>query len=139
MSIQFKHLNSTWNAEPNAPNEEVKILGEGIVSLEFFVNPWAYQGYSEGQRIKLTFNQVVKYRLGETNDEGWYRGWCRFGKLAKKWGEFYQVLGFSKQVKEVTDWINLTKENDVSTNHYLFYLRDNTFECFANSFDFQIV
>ena len=132
MSIQFIHLNKGWNAEPNAPEESIKTF-ESKLTLEFFVNPWAYEGFEEEQKIKLIFASVSKYRLGETNDEGWYRGECRFKKLAPKWGEFYQLIGEDSDIENADDWIILSQEKEL--NHYLFYFRDNTFECFAKSYE----
>ena len=132
MSVEFIHLNKDWNAEPNAPEESIK-LSESRLILEFFVNPWAYEGFKEEQKIKIIFESPSKYRHGETNDEGWYRGQCRFKKLAPNWGEFYEVIGRDDEVKEANDWITLSQEKEL--NHYLFYFRDNTFECYAKSYE----
>ncbi len=134
MSIEFVKLNKDWNAEPNAPGEKVIVEGSDII-LEFTVNPWAYEGFEEEERARLIFNSCSKYRLGPTNDEGWYRGQCRFGKLAHKWGEFYLVTGSSSAVSEANDWVTVTAEK--KRNHYLFYLRDCTFECEADDYEFQ--
>jgi hypothetical protein len=136
MSIEFIKLNNDWNAEPNAPEANVSVLGSDLI-LEFTVNPWIYAGFEEDERAQLIFKSFSKYRRGSTNDEGWYFGHCRFGKLAPAWGEFYQIEGNSPQVKEATDWV--VRAIAVSKNHYLFYLRDNTFECLADSFEFRRV
>ena len=132
MSIEFIHLNKDWNAEPNAPEESIEVSKSKLV-LEFYVNPWAHEGFEEEQKIKLIFKSPSKYRHGETNDEGWYRGQCRFKKLAPKWGEFYQIKGTDDQIQEVNDWITLSNEKEL--NHYLFYFRDRTFECYAKSYE----
>lgn len=134
MSIKFIKLNEDWNAEPNAPEESVSIDGSNLI-LEFTVNPWAYEGFEEEERARIVFKKCFKYRLGPTNDEGWYLGKCRFGKLARRWGEFYQVIGGSPDVVDATDWNIVGTSN--SHNHYLFYLRDCTFECEADAYDFQ--
>ena len=134
MNLEFIKLNNNWNAEPNAPNEIVHIDGSNVI-LEFTVNPWAYTGFVEEERARIIFKSGVKYRLGSTNDEGWYLGQCRFGKLAPEWGEFYLVKGFSSKVADATDWKFLNTENN--GNHYLFYLRDSTFECVASDYEFQ--
>jgi hypothetical protein len=134
MSIKFVKLNKDWNAEPNAPEEKVYVEGSDLV-LEFTVNPWAYEGFNEEERARLIFKACSKYRIGPTNDEGWYRGQCRFGKLAPGWGEFYLVKGSSASIVEAIDWVELSKKK--SENHYLFYLRDCTFECEADDYQFQ--
>jgi hypothetical protein len=33
----------------------------------------------------LTFTGARQWRLGPTNDEGWYRGQCRYVGIAPKW------------------------------------------------------
>lgn len=134
MSIKFIKLNENWNAEPNAPEASVSLDCSNLI-LEFAVNPWAYKGFEEGERARIIFKNCFKYRLGSTNDEGWYLGQCRFGKLAPEWGEFYQVIGSSPAVADATDWKIIGTDN--SRNHYLFYLRDCTFECEADSYEFQ--
>jgi hypothetical protein len=134
MSIEFIKLNKDWNAEPNSPDEKVFVERADVV-LEFTVNPWAYEGFDEEERAQLIFMTCSKYRLGPTNDEGWYRGECRFGKLAPDWGEFYLVKGSLASIVEATDWVEISKNR--SENHYLFYLRDCTFECEAKDFQFQ--
>ena len=134
MNIEFVKLNNGWNAEPNTPDEDIKVVGSDLI-LEFKVNPWAYDGFNEGERAKLIFKSCSKYRFGSTNDEGWYRGQCRFGKLAKVWGEFYLIEGDLGSIPDATDWVPLAEGN--RENHYLFYMRDGTFECEADEFEFR--
>ena len=134
MGIKFLKLNRNWNAEPNAPEETVTLEGLNLI-LEFTVNSWAYEGFEEEERAKLIFKNCYKFRVGPTNDEGWYLGQCRFGRLAPQWGEFYQIIGSSPTVVDAKDW-KIVGTNKTG-NHYLFYLRDSTFECVADSFIFQ--
>jgi hypothetical protein len=133
MSIpNFKLLNEDWNAEPNAPNEKVAVSGS-TVRLTFFLNPWAYDADEKGC---LAFEQCSMWRLGSTNDEGWYAGQCRYSKTAPGWGEFYELLGEDDQRFKPADWhelMPLTPE----ARHFLFYLRDSTFECFATEWRFE--
>ena len=134
MPTTFIHLNPDWNAEPNAPDPRVYISNDKL-SLEFFVNPWAYEGFEEEQRATVEFTGCKRYRLGSTNDEGWYRGQCRFSGVAPKWGEFYEVVGDLKLKECPDDWI----ETDLGKGerHFLFYLRDEQFECDASDFEFK--
>jgi len=81
MSTEFIHLNKNWNAEPNAPQVNVEIQDE-FLSLSFLVNPLAYEGFEEGQKSELHFFGCSTWRLGPTNDEGWYSGICRFSNVA---------------------------------------------------------
>lgn len=130
----FKLLNEDWNAEPNAPYEEVAVSGR-TVRLTFYLNPSAYQA-GKKERGCLTFEQCSLWRLGATNDEGWYVGQCRYSKVAPAWGEFYELLGEDDQRFQPTDWQEIVRLAN-QQRHFLFYLRDNTFECFATEWRFE--
>src|SRR5262252_4184855 len=92
MSTFFIKLNDNWNAEPNAPTPSVSRSGNDVF-LEFRLNPCPFNQFSQGDRGGLVFRNCWRYRLGKTNDEGWYLGQCRFSKVAPAWGEFYEVQG----------------------------------------------
>jgi hypothetical protein len=134
-STEFRQLNSGWNAEPNAPDPKIRISSGNLV-LSFELNAFQYPQFSEGQVGHLRFRNVRRFRIGQTNDEGWYAGQCRFSGLAPKWGEFYEVTGDLKLEKCSSAWIEV--ENTIqATHHYLFYFRDSTFECDAESYEFH--
>ena len=132
METEFIHLNKHWNAEPNDPSEIIEEKA-GYLSLRFRVNPWTYEGYSEGQFLELRFFGCTEWRNGPTNDEGWYSGQCRFSKIVPHWGEFYEVRGNTFLDKCPKDWHRIDSEG--GEKHFLFYLRDSTFECKANSYE----
>ena len=135
MVTTFKKLNEGWNAEPNAPNPQIKLEGQTL-ELLFFLNPWMYAGCWEGQYGRLVFTGVGRYRMGSTNDEGWYRGKCRFSHLAPSWGEFYEVEGDLLLDESPGDWIEVDSSRSLHRRHYLFYFRDSTFECNAAEWQF---
>jgi hypothetical protein len=58
-------------------------------------------------------------------------GQCRFSKLAPGWGEFYLVEGDAELLDAPKDWQSVSPKQD-SAKHYLFYFRDETFECSAD-------
>jgi hypothetical protein len=130
MSTRFIKLNDDWNAEPNAPAPAIAPSGNDVV-LEFRLNPFQFTQFSEGDRGRLVFRDCWRYRLGVTNDEGWYLGQCRFSKAAPAWGEFYEILGDLKLESSPDDWVVLGAEPHAPARHFLFYLRDQTFECDA--------
>lgn len=127
MKITFQQLNEGWNAEPNAPNPVIEIEGNDV-ALKFLVNAFQFAEFEEEENGILRFVESERYRLGSTNDEGWYRGQCRFSKLAPAWGQFYLVQGDKELLDAPTDW-EIIGSNSGSGAHFLFYLRDNTFEC----------
>jgi len=131
VDTRFVKLNE-WNAEPNAPSPVVARSGNNIV-LEFRLNPFQYKQFSEGDRGRLVFRNCWRYRLGGTNDEGWYLGQCRFSSVAPAWGEFYQLQGDLKLESSPDDWLVLGPEPQAPAKHFLFYLRDQTFECDAET------
>jgi hypothetical protein len=128
MSVTFIRLNDGWNAEPNAPEPRVTVDGSDVL-LRFLLNPFLYKSFEEGDEAVLRFVGAERYRLGSTNDEGWYRGRCRFSKLAPAWGEFYEVSGDTELRMAPTDWKMVGPPE--GGRHFLFYLRDETFECVA--------
>lgn len=132
--IRFVKLNDGWNAEPNAPDPQVGISGPDI-RLEFYLNAFLFKQFEEEDIGILRFSNCAKYRLGSTNDEGWYRGQCRYSKLAPEWGEFYEIQGDDPLRNSPGDWHQLMPEKD-TLRHFLFYLRDHTFEAIADDWTF---
>lgn len=130
----FKQLNDGWNAEPSAPEPVVATKGTAV-QLTFALNPWAYDA-AEEEKGRLTFHGCSMWRLGATNDEGWYKGQCRYSKIAPTWGEFYELLGEDDQRLGPSDWHVLAPLTS-GQRHFLFYLRDETFECFATDWMFE--
>ena len=131
----FVQLNHGWNAEPNAPMPEVTVDGD-MLRLEFTANGFQFPDFGEEERVSLLFRGIRRYRLGPTNDEGWDLGQCRFSRFAPRWGEFYQVTGDLKLDQIPDDWHVVADSLGSEAKHYLFYLRDETFECTADSWEF---
>jgi len=126
---KFVKLNEDWNAEPNAPDPKVRVEGS-TVTLEVLANPFQFPRFGEGDIVRISFPGCCRYRLGPTNDEGWYAGQCRFSSVAPAWGKFYEIKGDARLDRSPKDWHVLTEAVD-SSRHFLFYLRDETFECEA--------
>lgn len=131
----FTKLNLDWNADPNAPHPEVFVDGPDLL-LSFRMNSMAYPRFREGERGVLRFQHCSRYRLGPENDEAWFRGGCRFSQAAPSWGEFYELHGDLRLSECPSDWIPLRPAGE-RTRHFLFYFRDNTFECDAQDWYFN--
>ena len=132
MNPKFQHLNLGWNADPNAPEPRISVEGTDLL-LRFNLNYFLYEDFEKGEQGTLRFVNCSRYLLGGTNDEGWYLGQCRFSKLAPAWGEFYRISGESESSQEPTDLIALGGDPAIQRHHFLFYLRDETFECWAEN------
>jgi hypothetical protein len=137
MSTEFAKLNVDWNAEPNAPNPQVQVWERDVV-LSFLLNPFVFRQFKEEDVGQLRFRNCWRYRLGSVNDEGWYRGQCRFSKLAPAWGEFYEVRGDLLLKQCPNDWIEIGAGIE-EPKHFLFYFRDEEFECDAESWSFTVL
>ncbi|MDN5001970.1 hypothetical protein ACFQZO_13840 [Bradyrhizobium sp. GCM10027634] len=135
--LSFRKLNEGWNAEPNAPWPHVAISGHDVL-LSFLLNPFQFTSFAEEDQGILRFSNCVRYRLGATNDEGWSRGQCRYSKLAPRWGEFYEIAGCDPHMMDPIDW-ELVGGTSTSSRHFLFYFRDETFECMAADWTFEPV
>lgn len=132
----FRKLNENWNAEPNAPEPVVRVEGPDVV-LEFALNSWLFPQFGAGQRGHIRFRGARRYRMGSVNDEGWYRGQCRFSSVAPAWGEFYEVSGDLKLRECPDDWIEIASHRGSASRHFLFYFRDEEFECDAQDWEFR--
>jgi hypothetical protein len=128
-------LNQGWDAEPNAPHPEVRFDHASLV-LTFFLNPSTMPEVREDDRGELRFQNCRRYRLGPTNDDGWYKGECRFSDNAPEWGNFYEVTGDLRLDNVTLDWVENAAELPNARRHFLFYLRDETFECDADTWPF---
>jgi len=134
---KFQQLNDGWNAEPNAPNPSVTVEGRDVV-VTFLMNPFKFPQFSPEDVGRLRFMSCSRYRLGATNDEGWFRGQCRFTRFAPKWGEFYELTGDLRLAECPNDWVGVAPVQDAS-RHFLFYFRDETFECDATDWSFEVL
>ena len=129
MKATFYKLNEGWNADPNAPSPAIEVQGEDIV-LKFLVNPFEFPEFEKDEIGVLRFVRCQQYRLGPPNDEGWYLRQCRLSKLAPEWGEFYMVQGDAALLEAPEDW-QCVRQHSGAGRHFLFYFRDDTFECVA--------
>jgi len=137
--MKFKQLNNNWGAEPNAPDPSIIIEEEKLI-LRFYLNAFIYSDYEEEDIGSLEFDNCYMYRLGATNDEGFYKGQCRFSDSGIKWGEFYLFEDSGWEDSFPSDSIYNNKYIDKKTlKHYLFYFRDETFECMASDYNFKVL
>ena len=87
----------------------------------------------------LTFHNCIQYRQGILNDEEFFvYGSDKYKHHGIIWGEFYCIVGFDWKTS-FDDPIYIENNSNVDEfNHYLFYFRENDFECIATSYDFHI-
>jgi hypothetical protein len=137
LPTEFQKLNEGWDAEPNAPEPHVRV-DDGDLTLTFFLNPWIHPNIRQYDRGEIVFRDCWRYRVGAPNDEGWYKGYCRFRCLAPEWGDFYEVTGDLLETGP-KDWVLLNPSHSGPSRHFIFYFRDETFECDADDWSFRTV
>ncbi len=131
--LSFTHLNKDWNADPNVPLPETSVQ-DGTLSLRFFLNWLAYKA-TEDEIGTLRFVGCSRWRMDSTNDHAWYAGEGRFAKEAPEWGVFYEIKGKDSSADSY-NWTVITQPSP-EDRHFLFYFRDETFECFSRSWTFK--
>jgi hypothetical protein len=137
METTFTQLNDGWNAEPNGPEPKAEWQGDNLI-LRFYMNPYQFPEYQEGDIGEIVFRDCSRYRLGTLNDEGWYRGQSRWAGVQHAWGEFYQVVGDLRLSGVPDDW--KTRDPNVGNrDHFIFYFRDEDFECDARAWELKII
>ncbi|TWT95832.1 hypothetical protein Pla108_29090 [Botrimarina colliarenosi] len=130
LQTSFVQLNSGWNAHPVDPNATIAIE-HNLLRLEIDC-VFDDQNLDRGtQRFAISFPSCWRYRLSGTNDEGWYDGQCRFSGVAPQWGEFYEVKGDLRLDCPVLSWTAVADGPAKDSRHFLFYFKDETFECDA--------
>ena len=136
--MEFIKINENWNAEPNAPMPTININCSNL-KLSFYLNSFMFNEFDEDDIGIIEFYNCRQYRLGPPNDDGFYiHNQCRYKKYGVKWGEFYLIKD--------SDWhTNFPEPVYIDTtidiqrlNHYLFYFRDETFECVAEKYSFKV-
>lgn len=131
----FEQLNDDWNADPVDPDGQVSI-SDSDLRFAFFLGAWGAYTAEEGETGRLIFRRCAVWRRGVVNDEGWYRGQCRYSSVAPAWGEFYEILGDDDRRVEGGAWHRLAPLT-AEHRHFLFYMKDEVLECFAVDWSFE--
>ena len=134
--IDFVKISDNWNADPVSPEIELKVMGQNL-EMVIFLNYFAFDNYSEGDKAIITFKKCSKYSLNTCNDEGYYYGQYRIKPNELPWGEFYEIKGginkdLPKPVYEISD-------DHKEKRHFMFFFKDETFECLADDYDIEFV
>ena len=137
MNVSFTQLNRGWNAEPNAPEPSATWQGNDLV-LRFGMNPYQFPEYAADDIGQITFVDCSRYRFGMLNDEGWYLGQGRFTDVEHHWGEFYELAGDLRLDQLPDDW-QIRIPDPVIGRHYMFYFKDEDFECVASDWRLEVI
>lgn len=133
----FVLLNPDWNAEPNVPLPRAipDNLNDDVIL--YFVVTHAHPRFSREEELGFVrFHDCSRFRFTSVNDHGWYDGQCRFSNVAPEWGAFYEVIGDFRENEEPRPWWQRSVPLHDQRN-FLFYFRDETFECSARDWSFD--
>jgi hypothetical protein len=129
--IDFTKITNYWNADPVSPEIELEVVGNDL-TMEIFVNYLVFDNFNEGDKAKITFKNCSKYSLNICNDEGYYYGQYRTNPNKLPWGEFYEIIkGLDRNFPDPI--VNLQDDN-TNKRHFIFFFKDETFECLASDF-----
>ena len=132
---RFYQLNHGWNADPNMPIPWADPDCDDLV-LGFHLNSFIYETFELWDKGHIRFHSCPRYRFSDVNDEGWYRGQCRFSKIAPNWDEFYEVKGDFMEDEVHAVW-NFQASSLGPQRNFIFYLGDSAFECSAHDWSFD--
>nr|WP_299382190.1 hypothetical protein [Allomuricauda sp.] len=132
----YVKLNFDFDAEPNAPSPDISINDSTLI-LKFLLNPFLWDNVEDDEQAELHFYDVLKYRLGGPGSDN-FSDFRYYDEGIDNYGFYhlknsYWTKDFPLDEKVVSEEPN--SENGVF-KHYVFFFRDNTFECIAEDFKF---
>lgn len=132
--VNFIQITTDWNADPVSPEIELNIDGLDLV-MDIYVNHLAFDKFKEGDKAKIRFLDCSQYSLNPCNDEGYYYGQYRTNPNKLPWGEFYEITsGLDRHFPEP---IIKVQDNEIDKRHYVFFFKDETFECIASDYELE--
>lgn len=131
-SGDFIKISADWNADPVSPEVDLQVEGNDLV-MDTFLNYFAFSEFNEGDKIKIRFKNCSEYSLNTCNDEGYYYGQYRIKQNELPWGEFYELK--SGADRNLPEPIIKIQEDSQDKRHYIFFFKDETFECLASEFE----
>ncbi|MFD2247012.1 hypothetical protein [Pontibacter ruber] len=134
--MNYKKLNIDWNADPNAPEPYLSVSGKQV-SLRFYLNPFLFDQIEKDGEGELIFLNCHKYSFNNCNDEGYLHGQYRYSNEQPPWGEFYLLQTDWKYDFPMECTILEEKFSEDQMKHFIFFFRDNTFECVAEDYVFS--
>ena len=135
--ITLTKLNKNYESDPNIASPKVEINQEDLV-LSFELNYFKFP-FKEDQVGKITFRNCYSYRVGDPNDEGFYLGdneaWNSKNFPSIEWNCFYQASGVpGSYLKNFTVVTQDKNDLPIKLNHYVFFMKEGTFECLAENY-----
>ena len=141
-NIILKKINKNYESDPNTAKPIIE-LNEDILKLSFELNYFKFS-FKEKQKGFIKFHGCKAFRSGIPNDEGFYLSqniiWNSNVIKNIDFGSFYEAFNIPKKYYENFYVLNsnnmgISREE---LHHYVFFMKEGTFECIANSYQEQI-
>jgi len=134
--MKIQKLNKNWSAEPSVLLETIKLTDDGI-EVNFLLNSLPYEYIEEGEKGKLEFYDVYAYRKAASNSEEITKRQIPFKADLIPLGDFYELLDSKWKTDFSEDKIIVDESKKTSKlRHFLFFLKDSTFECLASDYSY---
>ncbi len=139
--ITFQKQNIPFEAEPNTAEPHIEI-SEGNLVLSFAAK-------ESDIDARIIFLEPLMYRVGSPNDEGFY-GFDSDLRIKNNsiyshknfptlnFCDFHQVTGLDWKnglLGEGTKILDKKYKDRENFSHYVFFMKDGTFECVAESYE----
>lgn len=135
--MKIQKLNKNWSAEPSVPPETIKQTDDGI-EVNFVLNSLPYEYIEDGEKGKLEFYDVFAYRKAASNSEEISKRKIPLKVDQIPLGDFYELLDSKWKTDFPTDKIIVDETKKTSKHrHFIFFLKDATFECLASDFSYR--
>ncbi len=150
MKNNLKQLNTSYQSDPNTANPNIE-LHKNQLTLKFQLNTEMHE-FKQTDIGKITFVKCLMVRVGSPNDEGYtsaqeegvrYSPWNKIDFPQIEWGSFYEVE--SSDWSSITDYEGYTDNKLMETvkdkskfKHFVFFMKEATFECVAESYTEEI-
>lgn len=149
-NIHFEKIKLLYEPDPNVAEPSAKVLGHNVL-LKYYTDD------KIGFTAEILFQECLMFRIGSPNDEGFYISksptgvgggdhgmmngsiYCKGNFPDLEYHSFYKVSGFDWKTKKLIGQELVILDNDFPIkdgyNHYVFFMKDGTFECIAKAFE----
>lgn len=139
--VTFQKQNIPYAADPGVARPHVEKVGNDLL-LTFTVQDSGVSG-------AILFMEPLMFRVGDPNDEGFYRSGFEPGIINEsiyskkrfpdlKFWDFYEVFGVdwkSDLLGTSTDVLTQNFKEKEGFHHFVFFMKDGTFECVAREWE----
>jgi hypothetical protein len=137
--IILEKLNRNYASDPNVAEPQLVIYGNKV-RVRFQLNSFIY-AVPEESYGEVVFTDCMAFRVGKPNDEGYYKYLEHSIWNAEKfpnieWDSLYKVTNLP--LDYYSDFYKLEDIEENSLTHFVFFMKEGTFECLATSYEERI-